>query len=203
MVRYQPRISIEHVVGQLEQLARHGKRACLTEDTSWFPGENVKRLRLLFERIIARGAPATISYIGISMPFVLATTTSMLELAKQAGGSILARAGDSVVLITACVTKEPRKGIDFSYGAIAASTGATGAGDARIVLGSFGTVPVVLRRPAEIVRRNGLSDETIEAAVAATREELGALNNLYTPAAYKRDLANALVRRALRRLREQ
>ena len=100
------------------------------------------------------------------------------------------------------IKEAPRKGIDFSYGAIAASTGATGAGDARIVLGSFGTVPVVLRRPAEIVRRNGLSDETIEAAVAATREELGALNNLYTPAAYKRDLANALVRRALRRLRE-
>ena len=85
MTRSLRHFSLEHVVGQLEQLARHGKRACLTEDTSWFPGENVKRLRLLFERIIARGAPATISYIGISMPLVLASTTSMLELARQAG----------------------------------------------------------------------------------------------------------------------
>jgi radical SAM superfamily enzyme YgiQ (UPF0313 family) len=77
--------SIEHVVGQLEQLARRGKRACLTEDTSWFPGANVKQLKLLFERIIARGAPATISYIGISMPLILTSSPAMLGLAKQAG----------------------------------------------------------------------------------------------------------------------
>ena len=85
MTRSLRHFSIDHVVGQLEQLAKRGKRACLTEDTSWFPGENVKQLRLLFERIIARGAPATISYIGISMPMILASSTSMLELAKQAG----------------------------------------------------------------------------------------------------------------------
>jgi polyribonucleotide nucleotidyltransferase len=35
------------------------------------------------------------------------------KLAKQAGGSILATVGETVVLVTACVTKEPRKGIDF------------------------------------------------------------------------------------------
>ena len=33
--------------------------------------------------------------------------------AKQAGGSVVVTAGETVVLITACVTKEPRKGIDF------------------------------------------------------------------------------------------
>lgn len=33
--------------------------------------------------------------------------------AKQAGGSIVARVGDTVVLVTACISKEPRKGIDF------------------------------------------------------------------------------------------
>ncbi len=33
--------------------------------------------------------------------------------AKQAGGSVVVSAGDTVVLVTACVAKEPRKGIDF------------------------------------------------------------------------------------------
>jgi polyribonucleotide nucleotidyltransferase len=35
------------------------------------------------------------------------------RLARQAGGSILATVGDTVVLVTACVSKEQRKGIDF------------------------------------------------------------------------------------------
>jgi hypothetical protein len=77
--------SIEHVVGQLQQLARSGKRACLTEDTSWFPGANAKQLTTLFQTIIDRGAPATISYIGISMPMILASSANTLALAKRAG----------------------------------------------------------------------------------------------------------------------
>ncbi len=76
---------LDHVVGQLEQLARRGKRACLTEDTSWFPGSAVKNLKALFERIVAKGAPATISYIGISMPMILASSADTLALAKRAG----------------------------------------------------------------------------------------------------------------------
>jgi len=35
------------------------------------------------------------------------------ELAKQANGSVLVRYGDTVVLVTACMSKEPRQGIDF------------------------------------------------------------------------------------------
>jgi polyribonucleotide nucleotidyltransferase len=35
------------------------------------------------------------------------------RLAKQAGGSVLVRLGDSVVLVTACKSAEPREGIDF------------------------------------------------------------------------------------------
>src|SRR5438309_3892081 len=35
------------------------------------------------------------------------------KLAKQAGGSVLVRYGDSVVLVTACRSANPREGIDF------------------------------------------------------------------------------------------
>jgi polyribonucleotide nucleotidyltransferase len=35
------------------------------------------------------------------------------KLAKQAGGSVIVRSGDSVVLVTACRASSPREGIDF------------------------------------------------------------------------------------------
>src|SRR5437667_11949545 len=35
------------------------------------------------------------------------------KLAKQAGGSVVVRLGDSVVLVTACRAANPREGIDF------------------------------------------------------------------------------------------
>jgi polyribonucleotide nucleotidyltransferase len=35
------------------------------------------------------------------------------KLAKQAGGSVIVRYGDSVVLVTACRANTPREGIDF------------------------------------------------------------------------------------------
>src|SRR6266508_6894751 len=35
------------------------------------------------------------------------------KLAKQADGSVLVRAGDTVVLVTACHAASPREGIDF------------------------------------------------------------------------------------------
>jgi 4-hydroxybenzoyl-CoA reductase subunit beta len=97
-----------------------------------------------------------------------------------------------------------RQGIDFAYGTIAARAGGSGARatGVRLVLGSLGPAPVVLRGPAEIAAQHGLGDSYIEKAADAVREELGPLNNLYTPAAYKRELARALVRRALARLRE-
>src|SRR6185295_8040551 len=35
------------------------------------------------------------------------------KLAKQAGGSVIVRSGDSMVLVTACRAASPREGIDF------------------------------------------------------------------------------------------
>jgi 4-hydroxybenzoyl-CoA reductase subunit beta len=106
----------------------------------------------------------------------------------------------TAVTVPACagpmvyIKETARKGNDFAYGTIAARW-------ERMVLGSLTTKPCILRKPVEIIAESGLTDEAIDAAAAATREELGALTNLYTPAAYKHALARELVRQALLKLR--
>ncbi len=85
MTRKMRDFSLDHVTGQLSQLAKAGKRACLTEDTSWFPGHATKHLKGLFSRMEAGGTPMNISYIGISMPMILTTSTATLQQAKRAG----------------------------------------------------------------------------------------------------------------------
>lgn len=105
---------------------------------------------------------------------------------------------------TVYLKETARKGNDFSYGVIAAR--ATGHGEqadeVRMVIGSLGTKPIVLEAPSTIAAEQGLSDVGIVAAVAATRDELGVLTNLYTPAIYKSKLGRMLVRLALEGLRE-
>jgi len=77
---------LSQVLAQLDQLDAAGKRACLTEDTSWFPGKKTRGLlESLFDELIASGRPASVSYIGISMPMILATPTRVFEKAKRAG----------------------------------------------------------------------------------------------------------------------
>lgn len=98
------------------------------------------------------------------------------------------------------IKETARKGNDFAYGTIAARI--TRDDGVRIVIGSLTTRPVQLVEPARIVERRGLDDAAIDAAVCATRPELGPLTNLYTPAAFKSVLARGLVRRALVQLRE-
>jgi 4-hydroxybenzoyl-CoA reductase beta subunit len=98
----------------------------------------------------------------------------------------------------------PRKGMDFAYGSIAARAYGKGESPSKVtvILGSFGIAPISLKRPVEIVEQKGLGDDAILEAVDSTRDELGALTNLYSPASYKRDLAKVLVKRALTQLRE-
>lgn len=77
---------LAQVLGQLDQLAAAGKRACLTEDTSWFPGHSGRRLlEDLLDVLLAEGRIASISYIGISMPMIRATPRPLLEKARRAG----------------------------------------------------------------------------------------------------------------------
>ena len=97
-----------------------------------------------------------------------------------------------------------RQGMDFSYGAIAIRANGAGASASRlrIVLGSLTTAPRVLESAAERLAALGLGDDGIEAACAVLRDALGPLTNLYSPAAYKRELARILLRKAVLALRE-
>jgi len=76
---------IENVLAQLMALEAAGKRACLTEDTSWLPGAGRRVLDQLLDFLIERGASATVSYIGTSLPMIRATSRDMLAKAKRAG----------------------------------------------------------------------------------------------------------------------
>lgn len=78
--------TLEHVMGQLDQLAAAGKRASLTEDTSWMPGVAARRtLSAIFDRFIEEGRTAQITYAGISPPQLLAASEDLLTRARKAG----------------------------------------------------------------------------------------------------------------------
>jgi CO/xanthine dehydrogenase FAD-binding subunit len=72
-----------------------------------------------------------------------------------------------------------------------------------MVMGSLVTAPVILQKPAEIVRQGGLSDAAIAEAAGHVREELGEVTNLFGRSIYKKQIAAVLVKRALENVREQ
>jgi radical SAM superfamily enzyme YgiQ (UPF0313 family) len=76
---------LEQVKGQLAQLGRAGKRACLTEDTSWIPGRGMKLLSALLQDLARDPDRPTVSYVGISMPMLLGAPRNLLQQAKAAG----------------------------------------------------------------------------------------------------------------------
>jgi len=99
----------------------------------------------------------------------------------------------------------PRKGMDFSLGAVAARCGGKGeqADNVRVVIGSVSSAPIVLDEAARIIEREGLGDTAIDKAVDSIRDAMGEVTNLYARATYKKQIAKVLVRRALVALREQ
>ncbi|RME28795.1 MAG: radical SAM protein [Deltaproteobacteria bacterium] len=75
-----------HVLAQLQTLEEAGKRASLTEDTGWFSGTaGFRRMFALFEHLAERGRATRVSYVGISMPMILATPGRRLAQARAAG----------------------------------------------------------------------------------------------------------------------
>jgi 4-hydroxybenzoyl-CoA reductase subunit beta len=103
------------------------------------------------------------------------------------------------------IKETARKGNDFSYGVVAARVDGSGESvtTATLVIGCMTTRPVMLHKTAAIIAERGLTKSAIDMAAEATRDELGPLTSLYTPAAYKGTLARTLVRRALHELRLQ
>jgi radical SAM superfamily enzyme YgiQ (UPF0313 family) len=101
--------SLGQVVAQLDFLAAHGKRACLTEDTSWLPGRGQRLLLELFEHLERSGSPARISYVGISMPMLIAAQPRLLESARRAGVTMFYLVGGfDPITMRAFTGKEPQ-----------------------------------------------------------------------------------------------
>ncbi len=149
--------SIDHVVGQLEQLNKHGKRACLTEDTSWFPGTNARQLRLLFERIVSHGAPATISYIGISMPLIITSTADMLNLAKRAGVDMFYLVGGFDPITRGAFTGKDPRNLERAYTAIKKSFDAGIEPYTSFLLGNEGDDEGTVDRMLEFAAKSGIT----------------------------------------------
>ena len=86
MGRKQRPLPMSHIIGQFQQLRDAGKRANLTEDTSWFPGRAGRTLlATFFDHVISTNQRLLISYVGISMPLLLVTPRRFLDKAKAAG----------------------------------------------------------------------------------------------------------------------
>ena len=98
----------------------------------------------------------------------------------------------------------PRKGMDFSLGAVAVRCGGTGeaAENLSIVLASISSSPIILAEPVRMLEKQGLGDAAIDEAIEHMRDELGEVTNLYGRATYKKQIAKTLVRRALQQIRE-
>jgi radical SAM superfamily enzyme YgiQ (UPF0313 family) len=82
-------LPVEHVLGQIDQLAAHGKLGSFTEDTSFFFGSGAqRRFSELLDVLTERGGPARLSYVGISMPLLLAAPDEALARLRRAGMSM-------------------------------------------------------------------------------------------------------------------
>ena len=112
-------VPLDHVLGQLAQLGDAGKLACLTEDTSWFPGRANHRLRELFRRMAAGEGGARISYIGTSMPMILHTPVAAFAEAKAAGVDMFYLVGGFDPITMRAFTGKDAKALQRAKDAIA------------------------------------------------------------------------------------
>jgi len=79
-------LPVSNGIAQIEQLERLGKLACLTEDTSFFPGSAQQRaFGELLDAVAQRGPKRSMSYAGISMPLVLAQSAAFFARLRRAG----------------------------------------------------------------------------------------------------------------------
>lgn len=111
-------LPMAHVTAQLERLESAGKRACLTEDTSWFPGAPRNQLVALADLLERTGRVASISYVGISMPMILATPLSLLQRLQRVGVGMFYLVGGFDPITTRAFTGTDAKALDRAHHAI-------------------------------------------------------------------------------------
>lgn len=73
--------------------------------------------------------------------------------------------------------------------------------DARIVLGAVGSRPVAADRATELLKNQALSDEVIESVAAAANEPAKPMDNTDFELVWRKKMASALVKDALREVR--
>lgn len=109
MGKYLRALPLDHILAQLDKFAAAGRRACLTEDTSWLPGPGKRRLIELVDALASRGREANISYIGISMPMINATSVAFFEKVHAIGVRMFYLVGGFDPITTRAFTgKDPR-----------------------------------------------------------------------------------------------
>lgn len=112
-------LDVDHVFRLLDQLGARGKRACLTEDTSWIPGTPGRHaFEALLDRMIAEDREACISYVGISLPIIRATPSSLLTKARKAGVDMFYLVGGFDPITMRAFTKDPGKSWDLGVEAV-------------------------------------------------------------------------------------
>ena len=110
---------IEHVLGQLDVLEKGGKRACLTEDTGWFTTTAAgRRMGQLFDTIAERGQSMCISYVGISMPMILAAPDRWLDRARKAGVDMFYLVGGFDPITTRAFSGKDPRALERAHAAI-------------------------------------------------------------------------------------
>ena len=109
---------MERTLAQLRTFAAAGKRACLTEDTSWFAGQPMHNLRRLLERVVDEGTVADISYVGISMPMLLLPPADVLALARRAGITMFYLVGGFDPITTRAFTGKDPKALARAHASI-------------------------------------------------------------------------------------
>lgn len=113
-------LPMTHVLATVRQIAAGGRRACLTEDTSWLPGTaGARRLTELLEWLAAHGNPLTVSYVGISMPMILAAPDRWFQLAKAAGVDMFYLVGGFDPVTTRAFTGRDPRALERARAAIA------------------------------------------------------------------------------------
>ncbi len=111
-----------HVLGQIEALNRRGKLASFTEDTSFFVFGGVqRRFGALLDRIADTGGPARVSYIGISMPMILATPASVFATMRRAGIGMFYLVGGFDPITRGAFTGRDPRALQRAHDAIAKS----------------------------------------------------------------------------------
>lgn len=113
-------LPLSHVLATARQIVAGGRRACLTEDTSWLPGTvGAKRLSELLEWLAANDNPLTISYVGISMPMILAAPDRWFAQAKRAGVDMFYLVGGFDPVTTRAFTGRDPRALQRAEAAIA------------------------------------------------------------------------------------